>query len=135
MQLDRWKNTALAAVAFAFAVFGVWDFTSPIDQQLTEQLIQLIFIILGSVIGGLGFERVQLSKVSLQAVDLDRIRETVLAFVSFAFSVFSIWQLNLPVDEALVTQFFAILFTILGLFFGGTRATRLYLGFKLKLWR
>ncbi len=44
---DKVKATALILGAAAFALFGVWDISVPIDETVFNQLVDLIFIIIG----------------------------------------------------------------------------------------
>jgi uncharacterized membrane protein len=56
------KETVLILTGAAFAIFGVWGITVPIDESTVVQLINIIFAILGSIGIGLGLRAKNIAK-------------------------------------------------------------------------
>jgi len=52
MNLSKWKLTVVALVGSAFTIFGIWDLSVPVDQQMVSTIIDTIFVILGVILGG-----------------------------------------------------------------------------------
>lgn len=63
-------------------------------------------------------------------MELDKIKNSVLAAIGFIFAIFGIWQINVPIDEALLSELVSLVFTILGLIFGAVGGTRVYIATK-----
>lgn len=51
MKLTKIKLTVMALVGAAFTIFGVWDFQSPIGQEMVGQVVDIIFVVIGIVTG------------------------------------------------------------------------------------
>lgn len=59
---EQIKETAKIVVGAAFAIFAIWQITVPVDEALVTQLIDIIFAILGTIIGGPAVVRMAMSK-------------------------------------------------------------------------
>jgi len=128
--IDKIKNTGLAVIAAAFAIFGIWQIGLPVDEALVSQLWALIITLVGAFVGGGASQRVYLAwryRVEFEqflAIPTDKILNTGLAVIAAAFAIFGIWQINVPVDEALVSQLWALIITIISVFVNGSAIQR-----------
>lgn len=50
--LDKYKETLKILVGAVFLLSGVWNFVVPVDEEQVISLIDLIFAIIGPLIGG-----------------------------------------------------------------------------------
>lgn len=62
---------------------------------------------------------------------LDKYRDSVFVAVGALFEIAGLWQFNLPVGEALVSEAIAVIFLILGALIGGPAVIRRARGKKL----
>lgn len=59
---NKIKDTLKIALGAVFAVFAIWQITVPVEEAVVSQLIDIIFALLGGIIGGPGLVRLTLKK-------------------------------------------------------------------------
>jgi uncharacterized membrane protein len=61
---------------------------------------------------------------------IDKIKNSGLALISFVFVIFGIWQISVPVDEALVSQLWSLIIALIGAIVGGGASQRAWIAHK-----
>jgi len=50
--LDKTRDSIFIAVGAFFEIAGLWQYNLPVDHDLANQAIAVIFLILGALVGG-----------------------------------------------------------------------------------